>query len=140
MCPACRFCFSVYLDLSPLGIVSSYAALKALTRACSDPSSRAKCAVGAGVIGPAATESRLTLRHLELHLLEAFQGHAALDTENFNAHDVVLLVKIENDIRLNLLGTYDLGVVQANVNGIGFLVEMNFHGVFLCRRHPAQAL
>src|ERR1035438_1545515 len=82
MCPACRFCFSVYLDLSPLGIVSSYAALKALTRACSDPSNRVKCAVGAGVIGPVATESRLTLGHLELHLLEAFQGHTALDTEN----------------------------------------------------------
>ena len=69
-----------------------------------------------------------------MHLLEAGGRQAPSSIENLDADNLVLVVEIENDAGLHFLGLDDLGIVQAKIQRVGILGEVNFQGLPFCVR------
>jgi hypothetical protein len=73
----------------------------------------------------------VTLRNFKLHLLETGRRNPLTNIPDLDANDLILVVKIEHDARLHFLGLYDTRIVDPEIKRVGFLVEMNFHSLFL---------
>ena len=52
-----------------------------------------------------------------------------MDVQDFNADHPIVGVIIKNNTRLNLGGLDDPGFSKPQVQGVGFLVVVHFHGV-----------
>ena len=72
--------------------------------------------------------------NLKLHLSQVRQRHPLLHSQNLDAYNLILLIEVEYDARLNLLGLDDLGVIQAQIEGVRFLVKVYPHNLPLCVR------
>ena len=73
----------------------------------------------------------VSLRNLELHLLETGRRNPLTDIPDLDANDLILVIEIEHDARLDFLGLNDTRIVDPKIKRVGFLVEMNFHSLFL---------
>src|SRR5438067_10685210 len=71
---------------------------------------------------------------LELDAPHVGNGHAPFHIEDLDPDDFVVGVVVEDDARHRLLGVGDRTVVEAEVECVRFLVEMNLHRCLRSRR------
>jgi hypothetical protein len=57
-------------------------------------------------------------------LLEVGERDSIFHVQDFNAHHLVVFAEVKHDARTDLFRLDDLGVIQAEIDRIGFLIEM----------------
>ena len=86
--------------------------------------------IAVGVVARAPDGSR----NFELHLSEVGSRDPLLNPQDLNSHNLILVVEIQHDAGPNLLGLNYPRIIQAQVEGIGLLVEVHSHSLPLCVR------
>jgi hypothetical protein len=47
--------------------------------------------------------------------------------QTFNAHNLVVIVEVKQDAGIDLFRLDDRRVIQAEIDGVGFLIKLEFH-------------